>query len=161
MVRNTYWTVALALAIILVVMGCASPPTPTPGVPPAEEPPIETPTEVGGEGEAIIKEAPVDSVELLLMESFPPQLRALVRGDLPDGCTEISHSEQTREGNVIRVDLFTRRPADAICTQALVRYEESIPVEILGLPAGDYGVSVNGVEASFSLDVDNVPPDVE
>ena len=152
MVRNTYWIAALALAITMVVMGCASPSTPAPGVPPAE---------VGGDGEVIIKQAPVDSVELLLMESFPMQMRALVRGDLPDGCTEISHSGQTTEGNVIRIDLFTRRPAGAICTQALVRYEENILVDILGLPAGDYVVSVNGVEASFSLDVDNVPPDVE
>jgi inhibitor of cysteine peptidase len=156
MIRNRRWVLALVLAIVLGVMGCASPSTPTPGVPPAEEP-----TEVDGEGEVIIKGAPVDSIELLLMESFPLQMSALVRGNLPDGCTEISHSEQTREEDVIRIDLFTRRPADAICTQVLVAYEESVRVDILGLPAGEYVVSVNGVEASFSLDVDNAPPDGE
>jgi inhibitor of cysteine peptidase len=165
MVRNTRWMVALALAIVLVVMGCASPSTPTPGIPPTDElpagQPTPEPTAGGNEDEPIIKEAPVDSVELLMMESFPLQMSAIVRGNLPDGCTEISHWELMREVTAIRITLFTCRPADAICTQALVAYEESIPVDILGLPAGEYVVSVNSVEATFTLDVDNVAPEAD
>mgnify|MGYP001047557168 CR=1 FL=1 len=147
------WIAAVFITLALLAAACSSQVTPAPVEPPlAEEPPAtEEPV-----GELVIKPAPVDGVELLLLESFPLQMNAIVRGNLPDGCSEISHSDQTTDGNVIRIDLYTRRPADAICTLALVAYEETIPVDILGLPAGEYVVSVNGVEASFTLDVDNV-----
>ena len=160
------WVMVWVITLALFAAACSTQVTPAPVEPPsAEEPTTESPTaeapsaeEPGGD---IIKPAPVDSVELLLLESFPLQMNAIVRGNLPDGCSEISHYEQTTDGNVIRIDLYTRRPADAICTLALVAYEERIPVDILGLPAGEYVVSVNGVEASFTLSVDNVAPEAD
>ncbi len=79
------------------------------------------------------------------------QVRAVVRGNLPDGCTEVSHSTQAVEGDQIRITLFTRRPADLMCTQALVPFEESIPVDTSGLADGRYTVEVNGVRAPLDL----------
>jgi hypothetical protein len=40
-----------------------------------------------------------------------------------------------------------------------VPFEESIPLDVAGLDAGTYTVIVNGVEASFTLDIDNVIQD--
>jgi inhibitor of cysteine peptidase len=53
----------------------------------------------------------------------------------------------------------TVRPADMMCTQALVPFEANIPVDIHGLLAGKYQVHINGVIASFTLDYDNILPD--
>jgi inhibitor of cysteine peptidase len=44
-----------------------------------------------------------------------------------------------------------------VCTQALVPFEETIPLDVEGLLAGEYTVNVNGVMATFTLDVDNTP----
>ncbi|MDX9953163.1 MAG: hypothetical protein RBT75_03670 [Anaerolineae bacterium] len=100
--------------------------------------------------------AVVESVEVLLLESFPVQVRVLVRGDLPDGCTALGDWRVSREGDTFKVTLPTTRLAEALCTEALVPFEVSIPLEVAGLPAGTYGVEVNGVAASFTFDVDNV-----
>jgi len=38
----------------------------------------------------------------------------------------------------------------------LAPFEEIIPLEVYGLPAGTYTVDVNGVQATFDLEVDNI-----
>jgi len=38
----------------------------------------------------------------------------------------------------------------------LVPFEEIIPLEVYGLPAGTYTVNVNGVQGTFDLEVDNI-----
>jgi inhibitor of cysteine peptidase len=122
--------------------------TPSPSPTPEEEEP----------GEVIVGVADVESVELLIMESFPVQVTAVVRGNLRDGCTRIGTIDQEvlADERRIAVQIGTVRPADAFCTQALVPYEERVPLEVRGLPAGEYTVDVNGLTATFTLAVDNV-----
>jgi inhibitor of cysteine peptidase len=103
----------------------------------------------------IRRDARVSAVSVQILESFPVQARAVVSGDLPDGCTAIDSVEQTRVGNEFRVRIGTVRPADASCTQALVPFEEVISLAVRGLPAGEYRVVANGVATSFRLEVDN------
>jgi inhibitor of cysteine peptidase len=97
----------------------------------------------------------VDSVDVLTLESFPVQINVQVQGNLPDGCTELQEPLVTQTDNTFTVVLGTVRPAEAMCTQALVPYETSVPLDVEGLPAGEYTVIVNGVTGSFTLDVDN------
>ena len=112
----------------------------------------EAPTPVvTAEGVAV-----VDSVDALVMESFPVQVSLAVKGNLPDGCTELGEMDVTRDGTTFKVSVLTRRPADAMCTEALVPYELKIPLDVVGLAAGTYTVDVNGATASFILYVDNV-----
>ena len=115
-----------------------------------------TPAAPGGDQTFVYGIAPVDSVDLLILESFPVQVRALVKGNLPDGCTTIDHITQQRQGNTFTVAITTKRPAGKMCTEALVPFEESIALDVAGLPAGAYTVAVNAVTAAFTLDVDNV-----
>lgn len=115
-------------------------------LPPAK-PPIK--------GDVIIGEAAVSYIDVVMMESFPVQVVVTAEGDLPDGCTTISHAEQAIEGNTIKVRLYTARPAEMLCTLALVPYMYNIPLDVLGLPAGDYTVDVNGATGVFNLAVDN------
>lgn len=101
----------------------------------------------------------VDSIDLALLESFPLQASLTVRGNLADGCTElVGISQSMTDDNTIAVTLDVRRPADLMCTQALVPFEQSFALDILGLPAGEYTVTVDGLTTTFTLDVDNVAP---
>ena len=93
---------------------------------------------------------PVESVDVVVLESFPYQLRAQVRGYLPDGCTRIDDVRQSREGNVILVTITTLRERDAICIQRIEVVERTIALEGGYLP-GAYVLRVNGVERRFTL----------
>jgi inhibitor of cysteine peptidase len=42
-----------------------------------------------------------------------------------------------------------------MCAQVLVPFEETIALDVAGLPAGAYTVVVNEVKTSFELAVDN------
>lgn len=130
----------MSLVLIALVAGCGTRTgngTPTPGV-------------TRGTAE-------VEEVELLLMESFPIQVAAVARGHLRDGCTEINQVNSTfdAESNTFSVEITTVRDSEAVCTQALVPFEERIELDVRGLPAGTYTVDVNGVRETFTFDVDN------
>lgn len=103
----------------------------------------------------LIGEARVTSVEVSLLESFPVQARALVTGELGDGCTTLDDIETSRIGNEFRIRITTARPAEAFCTQILVQFEETVELDVLGLDAGEYRVVANGVATTFRLDADN------
>ncbi|AKB85947.1 protease inhibitor I42 family protein [Methanococcoides methylutens] len=108
--------------------------------------------------EYIIRDAVVDDIEILLLESFPLQVSVVATGYVPDGCTVIDEEniEVTRDGNSFDVSLKTKRPADTMCTQALEPYEVNIPLDVYGLEAGVYTVDVNGVTDTFEFTMDNV-----
>lgn len=54
------------------------------------------------------------------------------------------------------------RGPDAICTQALVPFETTVALDVVGLPAGTCWVIAGDQCKSFTLDVANEPPtDVE
>jgi inhibitor of cysteine peptidase len=124
---------AIVLAVILGLTSCEDPTDPS----------------------ILRSEARVTEVSVKVLESFPVQVHAVVKGELNDGCSRLDSISQSREGNVFRIRLSAARPADAICIQRLVPFEETIPLEVRGLKAGEYKVVANGVEATFRLDVDN------
>ena len=100
----------------------------------------------------------MDRIEIAILESFPVQVHVRAFGYLPDSCTTISDVSQSREGDTFKVVIMTSRPADAVCAQVLVEFQEVIPLQVVGLPAGTYTVDVNGVTDTFTLAVDNVVP---
>ena len=97
----------------------------------------------------------VESVDLLIMESFPIQVRAVIKGDLPDGCTEIADVEISREDKVFKVTITTSRPVAAVCTTALEPFEHKVSLDVLDLPAGMYTVDAYGKTATFTFSVKN------
>ncbi len=122
-------------------------------VPPAEElPPIE--------GPVIRGEAVVESIQILMLESFPLQVHVAAQGYVPDGCTRVDQISQKRDGNTFNVTITTVRPEDMECTEAEVPFQENIPLDVYGLPAGTYTVDVNGVTDTFTFDTDNILPDM-
>jgi inhibitor of cysteine peptidase len=101
-------------------------------------------------------EAPVEDVEVRLLESFPLQVQLHVEGYLPDGCTEIDSTKVELRENHFTVTIMTARPVDMACTEAIEAFELNIPLDVYGLPAGEYTVDVNSVEASFTFKQDNI-----
>lgn len=148
--------ILVTLFVVFALAGCtltASEPTPVPS------PTLDDNQTVPGGGEIISGLAQVDSIEMLILESFPVQVNVVVRGNLPDGCTSIDQVLSELDGNTFRVTLTTRRPADAACTMALVPYEQVATLDVLGLRAGTYSVDANGVSGSFELAIDNILPE--
>lgn len=113
---------------------------------------------VGEESQYEVGQAMVDSIDITLRESFPVEVDVLVKGNLPDGCTELGDAKQQLLGKTFNINLETRKlkDADVMCTQALVPFEETIALEnVVGITAGEYTVTVNGVSKTFVMDVDN------
>ena len=119
---------------------------------------MPAPTPTAPYTDVMTKPAQVTSVDLLMLESFPVQVHAVVKGDFPDACTSIATANQRREGNTFYIELMTTRPADMACAQVITPFEHTVPLDVAGLPAGTYTVDVNGVTAIFKLDVDNKLP---
>ena len=146
--RRHPWTI-LTLFLLAAGLLAACGPTATPAPTPA-------PTQPGDDG-VLHGEANVDEIGIQILESFPVQVHIVARGNLSDGCTEIDEVRQERTGQTFQVTITTIRPSGAVCTEALVPFEETIALEVLGLEAGTYTVDANGVTGTFELTVDNVP----
>lgn len=165
MYRRTYtplWVLLFVLLMGLVVActpagnepgNAAATPTTDPNAPISSDDPTTEPEPMG---DVITGTALIDTVDLLLLESFPLQMTAHITGNYQDGCTSLGEVKQERVDNLITLSVETVRPVDMMCTQALVPFEENIPVDIYGLPAGEYTINVNGITATFTLDMDNV-----
>jgi inhibitor of cysteine peptidase len=141
MFRSRFFILAAFVAIL--VAACA-PITATPS-------PIVTAVPTAG------SVAVVRSIEILLLESFPLQVNAVIRGDLPDaGCTKIASVDQVREGNTFRLTLVTTTDPLALCAQALTPFEQVVSLDVKNLPAGTYTVQAGDVQQTFTFDVDNI-----
>lgn len=106
--------------------------------------------------------ADVQSVEIQILESYPLQVNAIARGQLPDsGCTTIAGVSQTRSGNTFIVTVTTRSDPNALCAQMLTPFEYTVPLEVGSLLPARYIVRVNGVEAAFDLPNATQPTDVQ
>ena len=98
----------------------------------------------------------ITGLDVLILESFPVQVRVQVSGYFTDGCVELVDITVEREGDGFILTLNTQRPAgDVACTQALVPFEESVMLDVVGLPAGTYTVAAGNMRSEFVLDVDN------
>lgn len=106
------------------------------------------------------QDAILESLEILLMESFPLQARVKVAGFLRDGCSELFDVKVEQEEMNFILTITTRRPSgDIACTEALVPFEKVFDLDIEGLDAGTYTVIAQDQQAEFTLDVDNIFPE--
>ncbi|MCA9921435.1 MAG: hypothetical protein KC421_03635 [Anaerolineales bacterium] len=148
--------ILFSLCTLVILAGCngeePAPATPSPDTAVSTD---TTPT-ASTPAEPVTGPAVVDSIEVLILESFPVQINVRVRGVLADGCTVIDEVNTNRSGSGFNVNITTRRETGQTCTEAQVPYEELVPLDVAGLPAGTYTVNVNGITGSFTLAVDNV-----
>ena len=154
-----YYRLLVPLLLFAAILLAACGPEPTALPTPAATVPLPTPaaTEPTAGG-AIYGQAVVEEIDILILESFPVQVNVVARGYFPDGCTGIDEVRQERAGQAFQVTITTIRPADAMCTEAIVPFEQVVSLDVAGLEAGTYTVDVNGVTGTFTLAVDNVAP---
>lgn len=112
-----------------------------------------------GADEVIYAEAQVTSANVAILEAVPVQVNVIVQGDFPDGCTTIDQVSQRQQDNTFFINLITARPAEAMCTQQIVPFEEIVALDVRGLKAGEYQVVVNERPyETFQLTADNTLP---
>jgi hypothetical protein len=99
----------------------------------------------------------VDRVEVVILESFPVQVQAIVHGTLPDACAFIENAEQVRRDNVFQLTLTPAWPANARCASERTPFEHTVPLDVAGLPAGTYVVEAHGARGTFALSTPNTP----
>lgn len=131
--------------------------TPTPEVLATEAIAENTPSATPTLAEVTYGTAVVDSVQILREETFPVQINVRVRGEFPDTCTRIHQVLTERNETVFTTNLTTAHEPTAACTTTPTPFEEVLSLQVFGLDAGTYTISVNGVNGSFTFDVPNRP----
>ena len=96
--------------------------------------------------------APIESVEIIVAESFPPQYFVLVVSGLPNGCVEFHGYEESRSGNDITVTVNNLEPAPSepvACTAIYLTHEFSVPLGTDFQPGETYTLKVNEAIKEF------------
>jgi len=148
----------LPLLIVLLIAACAPPPAATqpPDLPPdtavtnppednmppsySEEPPF-SPQQ--NDANLTRGNAYVNKTELLIRESYPPQISLGISGDLPTPCHQLRViiSEPDPE-NKISADVYSVVDPGKACIQVLESFQEYI--DLGTFPSGHYTLWVNG-----------------
>lgn len=94
--------------------------------------------------------APIDGVDVRILESNPPQYLLNVRAGLPGGCAEKNRHEVQRAAETITVTVFNWMPAgNPPCTMIYGSYELNINLGSDFRRGTRYAVSVNDKRTSF------------
>lgn len=89
----------------------------------------------------------IDSFELLTMESSPLQFSLVLKGALPTACNRLRVQVGEPDADkAIAVDVYSLIDPAATCTQALERFEVTVPLG--SFPAGHYKIVLNGGQAA-------------
>jgi hypothetical protein len=110
----------------------------------------EAESSVPEEGNIMQVDTVVESVDVLVLESFPMQLNLVVKGYQPDGCDFPVQVEQVRDGNTVTVHIYRQVPQDSICPMMIVGYDATIALEG-GFESGSYTINVNDQTVNVDL----------
>jgi inhibitor of cysteine peptidase len=102
----------------------------------------------------VAQDALIDAVRV----SPDAPYRLEIEGQFRDGCTELDSVVQTVEQGRIVVTVYTVRPQDALCTEALVPFAHTMPLDVAGLEPGEYTVDVQGVTTTLNLSEEATAP---
>jgi len=92
----------------------------------------------------------IDSVEVIVMESFPMQIALNVTGYIPDGCSAPTQILQSRDGNMVMVRVFRTLPPETMCAAMAATYNDTLKIEG-GFEPGHYTFDVNGLVVEVDL----------
>ena len=103
----------------------------------------------------------IEELTINVMESFPVQVSVMVRGNLADGCTNLESITPVRDGNTFELEVKTSHSGADSCIEIAPVFEQSVSLDVEGLPAGTYTVNVADKTDTFTLDVDNTASNIE
>lgn len=106
-------------------------------------------------GAFIVTTAVLDSVAVRpARRAAPPgeavPVEVLVKGALPDACSELDEATQTRAAHLIDVTLTMRRPRGAVCAQVVRPFRFYLPLDGT-FSSGSYTLKVNGAAYPFRI----------
>jgi hypothetical protein len=101
------------------------------------------------ENDMVVEPITIESVDVLILESSPPQATARIKGVIGDGCSELHSEVQRRASDTVTITVLRQRPKEAICTQIAKLYDQTIRLEGT-FPPGRYTLRVNSVEKTFT-----------
>ena len=85
----------------------------------------------------------LETSQIVIRESFPPQISLNISGNLPTPCHQLRVVIQPPDAeNRIEAEIYSLVDPNVACTQVLAPFEESI--DLGTFPAGHYTVLVNG-----------------
>ena len=113
-------------------------------------PPVDSPDNDG---------VTVESLNVQVLESAPPQFAAQIEGYIQDACTNVIGVEQVREATTIRLRFDTRRTGDA-CAQVIRPYSETVFLDVTGFPPGTAYVGADSLLVPFEIPAGSATPGV-
>jgi hypothetical protein len=97
--------------------------------------------------------APIDALDILTLDSFPPQYLLSIQASLPSGCAEKHSHEVERSGDIIRVTVLNTMPAEPVpCTMIYGMYQININLGSDFQSGRSYTVIVNDQEITFTAE---------
>ena len=95
--------------------------------------------------------APIDSIEIIIAESYPQQYFAAVTSGLPNSCAEYGGYYLDRNDKTIRIEVVNWKPADpnTPCAEIYRQAQTNIPLGSDFKSGETYTVEVNEKTASF------------
>lgn len=85
----------------------------------------------------------IDSAQLLIMESYPPQIALILKGSTPTPCNELRVFVNKPDAeNRIQVEAYSVIDPTEVCIEVLAPFEVNVPLG--SYPPGHYTVLVNG-----------------
>ena len=92
----------------------------------------------------------INSVDLLMLESWPVQVRASIEGSLPTPCHRLAWdlSGPDAQGR-ITLDIYSTADPDGTCIQVLEPFEQVIDAG--SYTSGSFVLVVNGIEYPFTI----------
>ena len=74
------------------------------------------------EGDRMLKSPPIEGLDLVIREIWPPQYVALVTSALPDGCSEFAGYTVEREGTTITIEVWNSVPTGLVPCNMMYGY---------------------------------------
>lgn len=110
--------------------------------------PYPSPLEpIAGEDSMTRGEVFIDEMQILTMESFPPQFLLQISGSLPTPCHHLrADMSEPDAQNRIMVEVYSLTDPDTACIQVLEPFQQGI--NLGSLPQGSYTVLVNGEQVA-------------
>jgi hypothetical protein len=96
--------------------------------------------------------APIDSVNVLIDESFPPQYFVEVVSGLPSGCAEFNGYDVARDGTTIRITVNNLEPAPeepVFCTAIYWVHQSNVALSSDFESGTKYTIHVNDATETF------------
>lgn len=96
-------------------------------------------------GKFPVKNQFVKSAELVISGDNPPEVKVVLKGELPNPCYTLEiQTNPPDENNRIVIMVSSQVDQERICTEVISPFEKSIPIDMVNSAPGKYTVWVNG-----------------